>query len=88
MVDGASDDADVLEWLLVLMNNSMWTFFWIYFIRQIEWLNEFHQRIRDQVVPLLRDDEDVIEWLMKETEPIQFKHNGNNEYNELDIWHL
>lgn len=58
--------------------------------QQIDWLNEFHQRIRENVTPLLQDNTDVINWLHKETEPIVSTHKmsqmqiSTDDYNEVE----
>ena len=36
---------------------------------EIEWLNEYHKRVREELLPLLEDEEDR-EWLKTETRPL------------------
>lgn len=37
---------------------------------QINWLNSYHVRVRNNISPLLSNDSNIIEWLEKETQPI------------------
>lgn len=46
---------------------------------QIEWLNAYHENVRNNVSPLLSDNSNILEWLEKETEPIKKKPDEGSE---------
>lgn len=37
---------------------------------EIEWLNAYHQEVHDKLQPLLKDDAQAYEYLVRETRPI------------------
>ena len=42
----------------------------LYATFQIEWLNKYNQKIRDEVGHLLRDNKDAFDWMQRRTEKI------------------
>lgn len=37
---------------------------------EVEWLNAYHQEVHDKLQPLLKDDAQAYEYLVRETNPI------------------
>lgn len=53
---------------------------------QIEWLNKYHTTVREKVTPLLGHNSNIVDWLIKQTQPITRKNKcdpNNSPDNEI-----
>lgn len=60
----------VLIWLHHIWVRNIYS---VEMIFQVDWINAYHVRVRDNISPLLSNNSNIIEWLQKETQPISKK---------------
>lgn len=41
-------------------------------------MNEYHEKVQNEIIPLLADDEDLKVWLRRETDPIPLNVDESN----------
>lgn len=47
----------------------------------VNWLNEYHQKVRKNLTPLLFNNPSIVEWLHNQTEAIKWNDDNSNENN-------